>query len=149
VYKKTKGNKMAQTKKTAKKTVKKTAPKAAPKAVATPAAAAASSSGKKHGACWKKILIFALGVVVGCGACCLLKCHKKKMFGRKFGPMNEAFVNGCLDLSKIDCPEKLEKVQLKDADKDGCITKEEIFGGDRPAAPQRKLRRPRGQRTGR
>jgi hypothetical protein len=69
------------------------------------------------------------------------------MWGKKFGPRPEMFVNGCLDLSKVDCPEKLEQVKLKDADKDGCITKEEFFGEHKPAAGQRKFRKPRAPKA--
>jgi hypothetical protein len=133
---------MAQAKKTVKRTVKKTATKTAPRAAAAEVVAPAPECAcKSRCVCWKKILIFVMGLIVGFGACCFLKCHKKKWFHR-FGPKPEIFVNGCLDTAKIDCPEKLEKIQLKDADKNGCITKEEFFGGDKaerpaPRAPRR------------
>ncbi|MDR1026949.1 MAG: hypothetical protein LBL46_00850 [Rickettsiales bacterium] len=138
---------------TKKKTTKKAAVKKPVAAVkATPAMAAAVSTSKaaKKGVCWKKIIIFVLGIVVGAAGCCLLHCGHKK-FGKKF-PHPEFTAAGCLDTSKINCPEMLEKIQLKDADKNGCITKDEFFGGkkfgpdagrqdgDRPA---RKMRRPR------
>lgn len=136
---------MAQAKKTVKKTVKKAAAnKPAPKVVAV-AAPAAECSCKR--VCWKKILIFVLGVVVGAAACCLV-CSKgghKRFFKRGMEVGHISFTNGCLDLAKIDCPDKAAKIQAKDADKNGCITKEELFG-EKPMPQGPRGRKPRAPR---
>jgi hypothetical protein len=135
---------MAQTKKTSKKPTR----KPAVKTVAVSAAAAPECACAKHCVCWKKVLIFVLGLIVGAGACCVLHCKKgHKIWGKKPANFEHKFVNGCLDVSKIDCPEMVDKVQLKDADKNGCITKEEFFGEPKGEAP-RKFRRPRAPRAG-
>lgn len=111
-------------------------------------AAAPECSCAKHGVCWKKVLIFILGVIIGAGACCLMHCRKgHKMWGKKFAGLEHKFVNGCLDVSKIDCPEMAAKIQLKDADKNGCITKEEFFSGPKGEAPRKFRRPPRGPRA--
>ena len=104
------------------------------KSPAKPAVVAAApvcncTCGHRHGF-WrfvKKLLIFviifALGVAACKYTCCCKKFHHGKMPG-KFG-MGQKFVHGCLDVSKIKCPEMAEKIAMADADGDGCITPEE------------------------
>ena len=126
-----------------KKTRKKTA--AADKKKSAPVAAAPCACGGGCGCgCWKKVITFVLGAVVGAAACCVVckGCCGKKMWKR--GGHEMAFkADGCLDLSKIRDPQKLEMIKARAGGKD-CITKEDLFGGERPQGP-RKPRKPRPQ----
>jgi hypothetical protein len=127
---------------------KKTAPAKKPAAVVAASAPVVSCSCSKGCGCFKKFVIFLLGAAVGAFACCHFVCGKDMGpmgFLMKRGPRFEnRFVNGCLDTSKIGCPERLEKIQLKDADKNGCITEEELKADapapQAPADAPRKLR---------
>ena len=136
---------MAQKKKIVKKATKAPAKKVAAPKVAPAAAAKASDCvcPPKRGVCWKKILIFILGLAIGAGACMLCKgCPRKRAMKHKAEHRHEMFVDGCFDLSRIRNPERLAQIQALDTNGDGCITKEEFFGSERPA-------RPRGQGQGR
>ena len=118
---------MAKT--TAKKTVKKAPAKAAAKPiVAAPTVVAVpvcgcgcrGGFGKFLGKLIVVLVIFALGFM----ACKFLGCHcahKKMKRGGQF-----QFVEGCLDMSKIQNPRIAEKIAAADANQDGCITKEEL-----------------------
>ena len=70
----------------------------------------------KHLIVWA--IIFALGMVAG-----------KMMYcghGPKHMPkMNPVFVNGCLDMSSINCPKMQEKLATADMNGDNCISIEE------------------------
>jgi len=108
--------------------------------VRSPEAGMSRPKGKKCGIAWKKILIFILGIVIGAAACCVVCCGKaRKGFGRG-GECGMRFVDGCLDLSKIKDPAKLEMIKAKYGNKD-CITKEDVEN-PRPQM-QRRMRRPR------
>ena len=70
----------------------------------------------KHIIVWA--IIFALGMLCGkmilCG-------HGIKHVQR----MHPVFVNGCLDMSSIECPKMQEKLAVADANADNCISMEE------------------------
>ena len=121
------------------KKVKKSPAKTAPVAVAS-APAACTCVGHRHGF-WhfmKKLLIFAivfaLGIAVCKYTCCAKKFGKGKMHG-KFG-MEQKFVNGCLDLTHIKCPEMAEKIAMADVNGDGCITPEEFRAFKKKPCPK-------------
>jgi hypothetical protein len=145
VLNKTKGFEMAQAKKT---TNKKTAARK-PAAVQAAVQTAPECACRPRGVCWKKVLIFVIGLVVGAAGCCLFSCRDghKKMWMKKFAENRPEFVNGCLDLSKAQCPDMEAKAKLKDADGDGCITKEEFFGDKGPVGPRGGPRGPRKPRA--
>ncbi|MDR1207022.1 MAG: hypothetical protein LBK26_01250 [Rickettsiales bacterium] len=115
------------TKKTVKKVVAKAAAKPAPKAVA-PVADSVCNCGCAcgcRGGFWrfvKKLIIFAIIFALGFAACKFCCCGHHGM--KKH--MRFAFVEGCLDVSKIKCPEMLQKVMAANANGDDCITKEEL-----------------------
>ena len=46
------------------------------------------------------------------------------------GPRVE-YVNGCVDMASVKCPELLQALPAMDADNDGCITKSEYKAGKR------------------
>ncbi|MDR1361240.1 MAG: hypothetical protein LBJ18_02940 [Rickettsiales bacterium] len=107
--------------------------KAAPVAAA-PIAATPCCGGNCGCGCrkrfWKKLLLIVIVFALGWAACCCFCCGKN---GHKFGGrahFAEMFTDGCLDLSKIQCPEKLAQIEAvaatADADKDGCITPAEL-----------------------
>lgn len=118
----------------AKKTVakkpvaKKVAPAAAPVApVVAPTCAAGCGCGcKRGGFCRfvKKLIVFIIIFALGFTVAKMCPCGKRMHRGPQM-PMPE-FVNGCLDLSSVKCPEMAEKVTLADANADGCITSEEF-----------------------
>ncbi|MDR2770206.1 MAG: hypothetical protein LBB08_02030 [Rickettsiales bacterium] len=156
---------MAQAKKTMKKTapkksaepsVKKAAAKTAPASVkktAAPAVSAVPAAAKEEchcshrRICWKKVLIFLLGVVIGVAAG-KLTCHGGKK-PKKFGHHPE-FVEGCLDLSKVKHEEMRAKLESKDADSNGCITKEELTAAHvAPLDPPLERKEPRKPRRNR
>jgi len=105
-----------------------------------PEAGMSRPKGKKCGIAWKKVLIFVLGAVVGAGVCCAFCCKgcPKKFWGRG---REMKFVNGCLDLSAIKDPAKLEMVKMRYGNKP-CITEEDVKAG----APQPQIRRMRKPR---
>ena len=125
---------MATTKKTIKKAPAKPVVKTAP-AAAQAACQCTGGCGCRHGfgRFVKKLILFVIVFALGWAACCCFCCgHKGKMFG-KFGhgaEFKHMFVNGCLDLSKIQCPEKAQKIAAvaatADADADGCISPKEL-----------------------
>jgi len=148
--------------------VKKAAPAKKPTApVKTVAAVApktspATSAPKKCGMiCWKKLVIFLLGVTIGAGAILATGGKHRKGFHQGY----DMFKGGCLDISKIKGAERIEKLRARGLDVDGCITKEQFFegkvegmhkgcdaecphkmnkGGER-ARPERAGRGPRGE----
>ena len=133
---------MAQKKKSVKKSAKASVKKAAVKAA--PASMSAECACGKRGVCWKKIIVFVLGVAIGAGACMLwCRCCCKKRMARFGGPNQEMFVNGCVDFSKVGNPERAEKIRLMDANGDGCVSREELMSGDRlaPAPRPKRARR--------
>ena len=95
--------------------------------VSTPKAAQQKKCGM---ICWKKIVIFLLGVVIGAGAILATTGHRKYHKGFNTDHM---FKGGCLDISKIKGVERIEKLRARGLDIDGCITKEQFFTekGDR------------------
>ncbi|MDR1338069.1 MAG: hypothetical protein LBJ73_03510 [Rickettsiales bacterium] len=116
----------------------KTAPIAAEKTATTAPIAASCAQGcecgcgdgkKCHcggaGRFVKKLIIFAIIFALGFAAakfCTMRHHHGFKGF---HGPRVE-FVNGCVDVTKISCPETAEKIAAADANGDGCVTKEEL-----------------------
>ena len=71
----------------------------------------------KHVIAWA--IIFALGVV--CGK--MINCGHGH---HKFMPQkNPVFINGCLDMSSIECPKMQEKIMAADVDGNECISIEE------------------------
>lgn len=133
-------------KKTVKKSVKAPAKKAVTKAVPVPKAVAAVPvcTCGKCGLSWKKVFIFILGIAVGAVATCVVckKCCNKRMW-KKGGHEMMFKADGCLDLDKIKDPAKLEMIIAKVGNKD-CITKADMFGGEKPQGP-RRMRRQRRQ----
>ena len=141
--------------------VKKPAPaKKAAKAVAKPAPVkvpvmAAATAPKQVVAaqkkcsmiCWKKVVIFLLGVAIGAGAILATTGHRKQQKGMKFDRMFNQ--EGCLVVSRIRSPERIERLRARGLDVEGCITREQFFGermnrdGER-ARPEGK-RGPRGE----
>jgi hypothetical protein len=105
--------------------------------------------------CWKKIIIFILGIALGVGACIVyMGCPHlggaKRQAEPKAGHHQRRasmFVDGCLDLTKIEDSERLERIQARierlNLDTSGCITREELFP-DRPEGG----RGPRGEGGG-
>ena len=83
--------------------------------------------------CLKKLFIFILGAIVGVTVCHAFLHHfsyggKRRMLITNFDEnFDKKFVNGCFDTSDIEYPEVLEAIKMKDADKNGCITKKELF----------------------
>ena len=77
-----------------------------------------------RGGFWKKLIILLIVFAAGF-AVCHFGCCKKGWHGKRMH-FAEKFVDGCLDLSKIKCPQKAEKMAMADLDGDGCITKEEM-----------------------
>ncbi len=70
----------------------------------------------KHIIVWA--IIFALGMVCG-KMLCLGHGHKH------MSQMHPVFVNGCLDMSSVECPKMQEKLAAADADANECISVEE------------------------
>jgi hypothetical protein len=77
-----------------------------------------------RGGFWKKLIMFIIVFALGFAACHFLCCCKKDFGGKHM--RKDMFVEGCLDLSKIERPEMLEKITAADTDADGCITKAEL-----------------------
>jgi len=118
-----------------KKTNKKPAPaaKAAPVAMAGPAGCTCGC-GCRCGF-WKKLLILLL--VFAAGFAVAKYCFRGRgMHMGKPMMMERMFVNGCLDVSKIQNPELAQRVAAADANGDGCITKEELKAAWQNARPQ-------------
>ncbi|MCL1892125.1 MAG: hypothetical protein FWF97_02415 [Alphaproteobacteria bacterium] len=110
-------------KKTTKKTVHAKAPAGKAPVAATMPAAPTCGCGCHGGHFWKKLIILIIVFAAGF-AVCKCTCHHKGFEGKR---MNKAtFVDGCLDLSKINRPAMVEKMLQADLDGDGCITKEEL-----------------------
>lgn len=119
------------------KPTKKTAKKPAPRKVA-PAkveetvviTGCGCGCGCRHGGFWrfvKKLIIFIIIFALGFAAAKFIPCPKKgKMMHRGMEPRAEMFVNGCLDIAKIRCPEMAQKIVAADANADGCITADEF-----------------------
>ena len=91
-----------------------------------------------RGGCWgfvKKLfwllVVFALGF-----AACMCLCDGRHG-GRRGPKMPVEFVNGCLDTTKIACPEFATKVLAADANNDNCITRDEY------KAFKKTMRKPR------
>ncbi|MCL2338716.1 MAG: hypothetical protein FWC51_02050 [Proteobacteria bacterium] len=93
----------------------------------------------------KMILMIVFFVLVWCTI--RVACHCGGMRGRGGMMMNRPQMTfdarGCLDTSAIKCPMMLQRVQAADANKDGCITRDELraawkdargMTGDRPGA---------------
>jgi hypothetical protein len=115
------------------------------KAIAAQACECGGSCSCGKCGCWKKLGTLVLGIVIGAVACCIVckKCCIKKLW-TKGGPGGGELVfsqEGCLDVSKIN-PKKLEMIQAKVGNK-ACITKADLFGGERPGP--RKPRKPRAE----
>ncbi|MCL2748494.1 MAG: EF-hand domain-containing protein [Alphaproteobacteria bacterium] len=109
-----------------KKTTKKVVAK--PVAKAMPSAEMPCKCGpgcKCHGGHFFKKLIVLLIVFAAGFAVCHFGCQKG-FHGKRMMMMKNMFVEGCLDMSKIKCPLKAEKMAQADLNGDGCITKEEL-----------------------
>ena len=82
------------------------------------------------------LVIFALGF-----ATCMLLCSHGPRHHR--GPkMPIEFVNGCLDMNKIECPEFRAKLMKADMNNDGCVSREEY------RTVKQAMRDARGMRRG-
>ena len=66
------------------------------------------------------LVIFALGF-----AACALLCNNHGPRGPRGPKMPIEFVNGCLDMEKIPCPEMKTKLMAADVNNDGCVSREE------------------------
>lgn len=105
-------------------------PAAKPAPAAAPVTATCTCGcGHRHGFWhWVKklifiLIIFALGALACKYTCC---CKKHNGWGGKFD-RGQMFVDGCLDISKIKCPDAAQKVLAADLNNDGCITKDEFW----------------------
>ena len=79
------------------------------------------------------LIIFALGFVAAKMCCC------------KYNKMpRPQFDNGCL---VVKCPEMAKKIPMMDADKNGCVTKEEFKAAKKAMKGQAKKRAHRGPRA--
>lgn len=79
----------------------------------------------------KKILIFIIIFAMGFAAAKFCPCNKHRM------PMPQVdFVNGCVDAKSIKCPKLVAELPILDADKDGCVTRDEF------KAVKKEMRRP-------
>ncbi len=81
---------------------------------------------KCGGGCWgviKKIFWFLVVFALGFAACMFL-CNGSYN-GRRGPKMPVEFVNGCLDVAQIKCPEFAKRVMMADANRDNCITRDE------------------------
>ncbi|MDR0726616.1 MAG: hypothetical protein LBF37_00970 [Rickettsiales bacterium] len=103
------------------------------------------NSGKKcrcggFGRFLKKLVIFLVIFALGFATAKFCTMHK---FHKGFRGPRVEFVNGCVDMAKIPCPELAQKVSLADANGDGCVSKEEF------KAAKREMRKEmRGERCG-
>ncbi len=106
----------------AKKVIKKTAAKPV---MAKPAPKTETKTCKCSG---KKIVvsIVVLAAAVAVGFAAGKTCNKHHMKRAMMDRMNEMFVNGCLDATKVTCPKLAEKIAMMDADQNGCVTVEEF-----------------------
>jgi len=112
----------------AKKTVKKPIVSAAAKPAAAPAPATMACNCNcdchRHGF-WhfvKKVIILAIVFLIGVAVCHFGCCKKRHMMMKHMS----FDANGCLDMSKIKCPVKAERLMAADLNGDGCITKAEL-----------------------
>lgn len=108
----------------AKKIVAKPAVTAAPVAAAPAACPQSCGCGCKcggFGRFLKKLIVFL--VIFALGFVAAKFCDHGKEFRRGMHP---EFVNGCLDVTKIKCPEMAAKVAAMDTDANGCVTREEF-----------------------
>ncbi|MBR5625506.1 MAG: hypothetical protein IKW67_01885 [Alphaproteobacteria bacterium] len=137
------------TKKTvAKKTTKPATVKTTKKTVSAPVAekfpcgcekncACAGKCGCKKGKFFKKLIVFFIIFALGFAAA--------KMCGCKYNKMpRPQFDNGCLVVKN---PEMMKKIPMMDADKDGCVTKEEFKSSKKMLKQNQKKRTRRAPRT--
>ncbi|MDL2295907.1 hypothetical protein LJC18_03825 [Lachnospiraceae bacterium OttesenSCG-928-E19] len=106
--------------------------------------------GCRRGGFWRfigKLLIVV--IIFGLGFATAKVCMMKKMHrGMMNGPRVE-FVNGCVDLSSIKCPEMVNKIAMADTDANGCVTREEFKVAKRELRKEmRNERGPRGEHRG-
>ena len=83
----------------------------------------------KHIIVWA--IIFALGMVAGKIFCC---GHGPKHMPK----MHPVFVNGCLDVTSIECPKMQEKLATADVNADECISIEEYRAVRKEMKPMHK-----------
>ena len=83
----------------------------------------------KHLVVWA--IIFAMGMV--CGK--MLPCGHGHKYMEKMHPV---FVNGCLDISSIECPKMQEKLVAADVNGDECISIEEYRAIKKEMKPEHK-----------
>ncbi len=128
----------------AKQTTKKTAVKpAAKKTVKTVEKKANTPCGcacheHKHcgcckGAFWKKLILFIAVFAIGFASAKMTHCKKHKMMPRP------EFDNGCL---VVKCPKMAKMIPMMDADKDGCVTKQEFMASKKHHRPNKRHHRP-------
>ncbi len=88
-------------------------------------------------------VVFAGGVMVGKHCMNGKKMHHKPAFAPEF-------VNGCLDMSKIQCPKKAEMLTATAENSDNCITEEEFKAMDKSEmhqdCPKKRGEKSEGQR---
>ncbi|MBR4891933.1 MAG: hypothetical protein IKZ34_01995 [Alphaproteobacteria bacterium] len=133
--------KPAAKKTVAKKTVAKPATKKTfKKVVATPAVEHSHCCCEHKCACkchhsgiFKRIVLFVIIFALGFASAKMCCMHKK----HKMMPRPE-FENGCL---VVKCPKMAEKVQMMDADKDGCVSVEEFKAAKKHHMPKMKKHR--------
>lgn len=93
--------------------------------------------GCKKGGFFKKLIVFLIIFALGFAAA--------KMCGCKYNKMpRPQFDNGCLVVKN---PEMMKKIPVMDADKDGCVTKEEFKAAKKAMKNQPKKRGRRAPRA--
>lgn len=94
----------------------------------------------------KHIIILALVFAIGMVAGKFLPCgHGHKHMQQ----MHPVFVNGCLDMSSIECPMMQEKLATADVNADECISIEEYRAVKQSMKPAHKgMRGPKGPKAG-
>lgn len=88
----------------------------------------------------KKLVIFLVIFALGFAAAKFCTMHK---FHKGFRGPRVEFVNGCVDLAKVPCPELAAKIAEADVNGDGCVSKEEM-----KAAKKEMRREMHGKRQG-
>ncbi len=113
----TKTTKKTTTKPVAKKTPVKKVVKSEPVATEMPVATPCCHCTRRKKFMYLTIM-FVLGIFVGQLFCfCGCDHHKRPRVD---------FVNGCVDVTSVKCPEMLAQLPTMDTNGDGCITKQEM-----------------------
>ena len=112
-----------------KKTVKKTTAKKATKNI-KPVAAPAPALHEYHYGCscgpMKKTIILSCMFLLGFAVAKFAFCSCRYRFEHKMAHEHPIFVDGCLDIESIKCPQMQEIMANADMDADGCISVSEF-----------------------